>query len=124
MLAHFTLKLLLIALPLMAAHSLLELAPFPPHALLLLKLNALMPITALTLLPHALKIPQLLRFAATQVLVLILFHLTALKQLPQTVSSIQLLLAHALLVLLPQLVAPLPALLLPLLTLAPAFALD
>jgi len=124
MLAHLPLKFLLIALPLMAAHTLLVLAPLRPHALVLLKLLALPQITVITLLTHAMLIQLLLRIVMTaMVLALLIFQLIALKQLLQAVPSIQLLLAHALKVLLPKVVVLLPALLLQKLILAPIFAL-
>jgi len=123
MLAHFTLKLLLIALPLKAAYSLLVLAPLRPHVLLLHQLIALMQITVFILLPYAVLIQMLILFVVMKVHVLILFQFIALKQILQDVPSIQLLLAHALKVLLPKVVVPLPALLLQLFKFALVFAL-
>ena len=123
MLAHFILKLLLIALPLKAAYSLLVLAPLRPHVLLLHQLIALMQITVFILLPYAVLIQMLILFVVMKVHVLILFQFIALKQILQDVPSIQLLLAHALKVLLPKVVVPLPALLLQLFKFALVFAL-
>lgn len=53
MLAHLTVKVKLIALPIKAVHSLIILALLKPLALPLLKLIARMQITALTMLIHA-----------------------------------------------------------------------